>query len=279
MYAAPAPRRGRSLITRCALRRAGSGHGVWCRGCTEDGCSAAGQRGELRSTCWPCTVTTTRGVLGARAALPAGRTRVSCGRDDLVVSAHLDVTTVIATAALFVSLGAALWQYIRWRLEGGRIWVRLFPGALHEYSLRRDSSWNALAQRIAQRNFQGVVSRGRYRRGGEAFPYRGHDLRGGLGVRTSHTGASPPHGTQSLDARAPGASTDEVTRLEPFDRRVFVFDVWQVLQPIMSHDLDPPRPSSIRASVRVAGRRGYRRSPWRRRWRGDGPSNPISARF
>ncbi len=64
---------------------------------------------------------------------------------------------------------------------------------------------------------------------------------------------------------ATGSTTDMTVRLEPFDMALYVFDVWQVLAP--SYGKASPRPLRLRASVRVAGRRRYRRTSWWKGWR------------
>jgi hypothetical protein len=64
-----------------------------------------------------------------------------------------------------------------------------------------------------------------------------------------------------------GAVQEPSFRMEPFDRAVVIIDVWDVLQPVDHHAFAlPERPFPLRASARVAGRRGRTLSPWRKRW-------------
>lgn len=64
-----------------------------------------------------------------------------------------------------------------------------------------------------------------------------------------------------------GAVQEPTFRMEPFDRAIVIIDVWHVLQPVDHHAFAlPKRPFPLRASVRVAGRRGRTLSPWRKRW-------------
>lgn len=73
-----------------------------------------------------------------------------------------------------------------------------------------------------------------------------------------------------------GAVREPSFRMEPFDRAIVIIDVWHVLQPVDHHAFAlPERPFPLRASVRVAGRRG---APCRR-GASVGPSRSGKFRF
>lgn len=67
--------------------------------------------------------------------------------------------------------------------------------------------------------------------------------------------------------RAPGASTTDRVRLEPYDHVTYVFDVWHVLAPTRRSVVRPVRPLRVRAAVRAAGKRRVQRSALWRSWR------------
>jgi hypothetical protein len=175
------------------------------------------------------------------------------------VAAATGLTVGLSAAALAVSSAAALWQYARWRLEGGRVWVRLVPGLVDEYSIGRGVSWSDLATpyKTGWHLEAAVIEVENPSR--TAVSISNVSLDFGRGRRKTYTVTPTP-------LKAPEASVGPVVRLEPFDRAVFVYDVWQPLQATTTRSYDVPRPTTVRASVRVAGRRRRARSSWFGRW-------------
>jgi len=170
-----------------------------------------------------------------------------------------------AGLALAISVAVALWQFVKYLLEGGRVRVRMHAGLLSDHLLRQSTrSWTTLVQRASKLGgwYAEVAVIEVENPGRTAVTISDVSLDLGrlqwfkLGRRT----VSPRH------LKAPGATTEATVRLEPFDRAIFVFDVWQVLQQADPEAEPIRRPLKLRASVRIAGRRGRRRSPWRRGW-------------
>lgn len=170
-----------------------------------------------------------------------------------------------AQLALVISIAVALWNLVRYLLEGGRVRIRLRPGLLYEYALADANTWGHLAKMTAGR-------------GGWPVEVAVVDIENTGRTAVTISGVSLDFGPTSwlpwrrrtigpLALKAPDATTINTYRLEPFDRVRYVFDVWQVLAPSTSRVDDPPRPLRVRGSVKVAGKRGARRSPWRAGWR------------
>lgn len=97
----------------------------------------------------------------------------------------------------------------------------------------------------------------------------------GPSLQLVHTGRRKRSVTPSLiDLDEPLKFPDNSslsTRIEPFDIAVFYFDFRLVLGEIMRQH---PR-LTVRAQVRVAGRKQLARSPWRRRWKLANSSDSI----
>lgn len=60
------------------------------------------------------------------------------------------------------------------------------------------------------------------------------------------------------------ATTTRSLRLEPFDERTVLFDIWQLVN--AARKRRPGKTLRVRASVRVAGKRRRSRSLWRQSW-------------
>jgi hypothetical protein len=173
--------------------------------------------------------------------------------------------SITAQLALAISIAVALWNLVRYLLEGGRVRVRLRSGLLYDYALADADSWPSLAKategrggwsaEVAVIDIENV--------GRTAVTISAVSL--DLGPTSWRPWARRTIGPMPLTA--PEASTEARFRLEPFDRVRYVFDVWQVLSPSTSRVTTPERPLRVRGSVRVAGKRGARRSPWRSAWR------------
>ena len=169
-----------------------------------------------------------------------------------------------AQLALAVSSALALWQLLKHVLEGGRVRVRMRAGLHDEYVLRHGGSWSDLIK--SNKHYGGwplevaVIEVENLGRTAVTVSEVALDL--GRPARwrlRRHTVGPHP-------MKAPDARTEETFRLEPFDRATYVFDVWRVLAPAWGDDA-PARPLRLRGSVRVAGKRFRRRSPWRKGWR------------
>lgn len=172
---------------------------------------------------------------------------------------------VTADIALAISLALVVWEILRYRLEGGRARVRMNAGLLTDYSLAQSGrSWSHLADMTKDQGgwpLEVAVIE-------VENPSRTPITIGEVSLDFGRTGlfhlgryrVSPRH----LEGH--GAVTGATKRLEPFDRCIFIFDVWQVLQPRGAASVVPERPLDLRASVRVAGRRRLTRSPWWKRW-------------
>ena len=60
--------------------------------------------------------------------------------------------TIIASLALVISIAVAMWEFVKYLLEGGRARVRMNPGILGMYSLGSStSSWSDLAVQAKKR--------------------------------------------------------------------------------------------------------------------------------
>ena len=169
-----------------------------------------------------------------------------------------------AQLALAISIAVALWNLVRYLLEGGRVRIRLRPGLLYEYALADANTWGNLAKMTASR-------------GGWPVEVAVVDIENTGRTAVTISGVSLDFGRTSWRSwgrrtigpfalEAPDATTSNTYRLEPFDRARYVFDVWQVLAPSTSRVDGPPRPLRVRGSVRVAGKRWARRSSWRTGW-------------
>ena len=170
-----------------------------------------------------------------------------------------------AVLALVISVAVAVWEIAKYRLEGGRVRVRMRAGLLNDYSLAQDTrSWTSLAEQASRRGGWNtevaVVEVENPGRTAVTISEVSLDFGRIRWFRLGRHTVSPRH------LNAVGATSDTTVRLESFDRAMFVFDVWQVLQPIQRDPDSIGRPTRIRASVRVAGRRGRRRSSWAKGW-------------
>ncbi len=170
----------------------------------------------------------------------------------------------IAQLALVVSLAVAFWELLKYVLEGGRVRVRMTPGLLDDYKLQTASTWKNLGKAAAERGgwhvevaVIDVENLGR-----TPVTVSGVSLDLGPSKRWQpwqrwSIGPRPLEGHEAVTARA--------YRLEPFDTVRYLYEVWPVLAPSLGEG--PARPLRVRASLRVAGKRRPRRSPWRRGWR------------
>jgi hypothetical protein len=173
----------------------------------------------------------------------------------------------VAITALGLSGVLAVWEFAKRSLDGARLRVRMHAGLYTPYALSKSTkSWANLAEmtkngwgwptevaiiEIENPGREAVtisdisLDLGRmywwkpwWRRHAQPYPLSGH------------AGRQEPS-----------------FRMEPFDRAIVLIDVWHVLQPVDHHAFAlPERPFPLRASVRVAGRRGRTLSPWRKRW-------------
>lgn len=168
-----------------------------------------------------------------------------------------------AYLALAVSLAVALWTLLQYVLEGGRVRVRMTSGLLGDYSLQRGTTWGKLAT-------------GAEGRGGWHVEVAVIDVenlgRTAVTISDASLDLGALHWWQPWQRWTIGprplegheAVTTRTHRLEPFDSVRFMFQVWPVLAPSLREA--PKRPLRMRASVRVAGKRWPRRSPWRKGW-------------
>jgi hypothetical protein len=177
------------------------------------------------------------------------------------------VADPVAIIALSLSGVLAVWEFAKRALDGARVRVRLHAGLYTPHSLSKSTkSWANLAEMTADKGgwptevaIIEIENPGReavtvsdisldfgrmhwwkpwWRRHASPYPLPGH-----------------------------GGTQKPSIRMEPFDRAIVIIDVWQVLQPVDHHAFSlPDRPFPLRASVRVAGRRGCTLSPLRKRW-------------
>ena len=171
--------------------------------------------------------------------------------------------TLIAAMALVISVAVAIWEMVKYLLEGGRVRVRMYAGLHSDYALFQALRWKSLLQRAKKRGgwtvevaVLEIENLGRTAvTVSEPSLDLGRTRRWGLGRKTIS-----PRPVSAVDA-----CTDRSIRLEPFDRVRFVFDVWQILAPVSGEP--PKRPLKLRGSLRIAGKRFRRRSPFRHTWR------------
>lgn len=178
----------------------------------------------------------------------------------------------ISVLALVISLGLLGWEFTRWALEGARVRVILQAGHLHDHVLYQASTWDNLKRMVDLQNVGGwpvevavidVENAGR-------TAVTISDVSFDLGRTRSRIFGVGRHtiGMRLLDA--PGASQERIVRIEPLDRARFVIEAWSVLPAVRERQPSkgPVAPiGRVRASVKVAGRRRRRRSPWRKAWR------------
>lgn len=183
----------------------------------------------------------------------------------------------IAMVALILSVGLSIWEFAKWALEGARVRVTMEAGHLHDHVLQQASSWASLKRVVDAQNEGGwpvevavidVENAGRMAVTISDVSFdlgRTRSRRFGLGRHTI--------GLRLLDA--PGATTESSVRIEPLDRARFVIEAWPVLPAVrdlrLQNGLGAPI-GRVRASVRVAGRKRRRRSPWRKAW-----NSPVGA--
>jgi hypothetical protein len=149
-------------------------------------------------------------------------------------------------------------------LEGGRVRVSLRPGLLSDHGLAQGDSWPSVEKHHAERGGWNL----------EVAIVTVENI-GRTAVTISNVSLlfqsrpwwrhRKPYAIVPVAEEAPGAMTASTHRLEPFDSATFVYDVWVGLDWV--NPRAPVRPLSIRGSVKVAGKRRARRSPWRSRWR------------
>ncbi|TFV67219.1 UNVERIFIED_ORG: hypothetical protein E4P37_03415 [Bacillus sp. AZ43] len=183
-----------------------------------------------------------------------------------------EITT--AGLALVISVLVALWNLVKYLLEGGRVRVTMSPGLQDEYSLAQAGSWSSLRDRSAHRGGWtvevAVIKVENIGRTAVTISDVSLALRAQPWWRQRNKPWWRPkrYTIVPIARQAPGgASLDPTRRLEPFDSATFVYDVWHALDSKSRHPESPARPFAIRASIRVAGKRWARHSPWRRRWR------------
>lgn len=174
--------------------------------------------------------------------------------------------TTIAALALGVSVAVAVWQFTQYLLEGARVRVRLRPGLLDDFSLRQSvRKWSTMsdyAERSGRWHLEVAIME---IENISRFPLTMSDPSLDLGRSRWHRLGRRTIGPRPLDA--PDATKERTVRLEPFDRCLYVFDVWRVIVSVSEDNEMPMRiPGAVRGSVRVAGRRGRMRSPWLWRW-------------
>lgn len=170
--------------------------------------------------------------------------------------------------AFVLSLLVGLWTFAQWRLEGGRVRVRLHAGLLTEYSLQSStSSWSNLADNARQgwHREVAVVEVENPGRTAVTISAVGLDFGRVKWWRRWRHHIVPVHLKHSGD----DVTTERKVRLEPFDRAVWLMDPWSCVQPVSSDSGVKRRPVRVRAQVRVAGVRRRERSPWRKRWKID----------
>lgn len=174
------------------------------------------------------------------------------------------MSLTVAGAALGLSIALAAWEIYKFTLEWGRVRVRMHCGKLERHMLGTSTrSWDSLAARNKDGWYLEVAVVDVENPGKTAVTISevSLDLGRQYLFRSGRRSVSPQH------LEGPGATTEGTVRLEPFDRAQFLFDFWQIVQPVTGGKDEISLPVSLRASVRVAGRRRRRRSPWRKRWR------------
>jgi hypothetical protein len=180
---------------------------------------------------------------------------------------RMQVSDPVAITALSLSGLLAAWEFAKRGLDSARVRVQLHAGLYEPHTLSKSSkSWSNLADMT--RDVGGwpievaiieIENPGR-----TAVTVSDISLDFG---RVSHRPWWWRRTTSPAFLSGHGATTTATVRMEPFERATFITDVWQVLQPVNHHSISPPtRPFNVRASVRVAGRRGRTLSPWRKRW-------------
>jgi hypothetical protein len=175
----------------------------------------------------------------------------------------VETKDIVAVLALIVSLIALFWQPVKHRLDGARVRIHLLPGLWYPLNgtLSQATTWDGLAEWTAEEQGWTVEV---------AILVIENPGRIGLTIakpsldfgRTKRW--KPGRASVALrPVEAPGAFTETVTRLQPFDRVTFVFDFWPHLRQQKGM---PEYPFDVRGSVRVAGKRWPSLSPWRKRW-------------
>lgn len=172
----------------------------------------------------------------------------------------------ISLLALSLSVAVAVWQLLQYALEGGRVRVRMTPGLLGDYYLHNANTWENLGKLAAKRGGWHV----------EVAVIEVENL-GRTAVTVSDVALDlgpltwwRPWGrwwVVPLALEGHEAATMSKHRLEPFDSVRYIYEVWPVLAPSIGEGPQHKRPLRVRATVRVAGKRWRRLSPWRRGWR------------
>ncbi len=176
-------------------------------------------------------------------------------------------TELTAQVALGLSVLLGLWELSKYVLKGGRVRVHLHAGMLYDSHLLTEPTWQRV-QKAATAQGWGwpvevavveVENRGRTP---VTITSVALDLGRASKWRPWRRLAITPRPLRTDDATLAWR-----TRLEPFDNRRYVFDVWRVLEPSSgAAHARPMRPLRVRASVKVAGRRWRPMSSWRKGW-------------
>lgn len=165
-----------------------------------------------------------------------------------------------------ISVILAVWAFAQWRLTGARIWVRMHPGLLGEYTLQHSTAdWKNLADSANEGWHREVAVIEVENPGRTPVTVSAVGLDFGRVKRWRlwrHT-IVPAY----LSYSGNDVTTELKVRLEPFDRAVWIVDPWGQLQPVSTRAGIHHRPVRVRATARVAGVRGRVRSPWRKSWK------------
>jgi hypothetical protein len=190
-------------------------------------------------------------------------------------SSRLPMRTVFAVTqvgtaeiALAISIAVALWQFVKYVLEGGRIRLEIRPGVVSCGGALLTGPWAGWTKLGVER----LGPRGRYNievavitvanLGRTAVTVS--DV--GLDFGRSHWWTRHRHSISGQPVPFEGlASTSRTARLDPFDERTYLFEVWSLIN--AAREGRTGKALRVRASVRVAGKRLRRRSSRRRGWR------------
>jgi hypothetical protein len=176
----------------------------------------------------------------------------------------LEITT--AGVALVISILVALWNLLKYLLDGARVRVKLIPGLHDDYALQTGKTWARLGKKAAEGGGWNV----------EVAVIKVENL-GRTAVTISGPGMvfggqpwwRKPYRIVPIAREAPDALTVTRHRLEPFDSATFVYEVWQGVERMTRHPEALDRPLTVRAFTEVAGKWRPRQSSRRSRWRVD----------
>jgi hypothetical protein len=181
--------------------------------------------------------------------------------------AGMDDSTT-AKLALVISVAVALWELVKYLLEGGRVRVRTNAALVDDYRIRQSTrSWSTLESAVVKEDgwYMEAVEVEIENVNRSAVTLSDVNLDFGRSGRFR----LGRHSIGPAPMKFGQGSTDSTVRLEPFDLVTYVFDAWSAIDAARESrsKLGMPPVRRMRASVRVAGKRWRTRSPWRKSWR------------